>query len=55
MSAREDKRYQLANDRGLELPAARALLRGAKVLAFDEPTSALDAIREKEIIDAIKK
>ena len=34
---------------------ARALLRGAKVLAFDEPTSALDAIREKEIIDAIKK
>lgn len=34
---------------------ARALLRGAKVLAFDEPTSALDAIREKEIIDAIKR
>lgn len=34
---------------------ARALLRGAKVLAFDEPTSALDAIRETEIIDAIKK
>ena len=34
---------------------ARALLRGAKVLAFDEPTSALDAIREKEIVDAIKR
>ena len=34
---------------------ARALLRGAKVLVFDEPTSALDAIREMEIIDAIKR
>lgn len=34
---------------------ARALLRGAKVLAFDEPTSALDTIRQMEIIDAIKR